>query len=679
MSYSTAFSDIYDEVARDTWRRYSFMRDWSHADFVRKAEKCELFTAGLQWEEADLRKLAKQRRPALTLNEILRTLSNVLGEQIRTRSDIAFRPAKRGKHETASALGYVYQQIASANQLDWLRSEVYADGLVTSRGFYDVRLDFQDNMQGEVRISRVNPKNVLIDPDASDYDPDEWQDVITTSWWSLTDIKAIYGDSAVEELRSQAIYSSFSYEYDAVEKYRDAFGRKPDGQILLPYNYWRGEGSEAENQVRSIRMLDRQYRETVMMEYFVDMEFGDMRPVPAMWDRDRIAIEVEKMGYAVIKRPGKRIRWNVVGCGTTLFNEWSPYRNFTIVPYFPHLRYGRSVGLVENLLSPQELLNKTTSQELHVVNTSANSGWKTKVGNIVNMTTEELETRGAETGLVLEMNDITQTDKIHPNQVPTGLDNLSRRAEDFIKVIANVSDSMLGFDREDVAAKAIAAKQARGAVNLIKPIDNLERSDWLLARTILSMVQDYYTEKRIVRVTLDEETGKTEEIMVNEQSAAGEIIYDLTLGEYEIIVSSQPDKATIEDSQFEQAKTMKEMGIQIPDRVIIENSRLHRRNELIKQMEEQAKTPDPGQQLELEKLSKEIEKLTAEVDRINADAASMRTRAAQTAVQAMNEAEKPPEQPEQGNDDALIKEAARISGKGTSTPQPRRTVNGANR
>jgi hypothetical protein len=677
MSYSTSFSDVYDEVARDTWRRYSFMRDWSHADFVRKAEKCEMFTAGLQWEEADLRRLAKQRRPALTLNEILRTLSNVLGEQIRTRSDIAFRPAKRGAHDTAAALGYVYQQIAHSNQLDWIRSEVYADGLVTSRGFYDVRLDFKDNLQGEVAITKLNSKNVLIDPDASEYDPDEWQDVITTSWWSLGDVEAIYGKEAAKELHSQAIYSSFAYEYDAVEKYRDAFGRKPDGQILLPYNYWRGEGSEAENQVRSIRVLDRQYRETVMMEYFVDMEYGDMRPIPSMWDRDRIALEVQRQGYAVIKRPGRRIRWCVVGCGTKLFEDWSPYRHFTIVPYFPHLRYGRTVGLVENLLSPQELLNKTTSQELHVINTSANSGWKTKTGNIVNMTTEELETRGAETGLVLEMNDISQTEKINPNQVPSGLDNLSRRAEDFIKVISNVSDSMLGFDREDVAAKAIAAKQARGAVNLIKPVDNLERSDWLLARNILAIVQDYYTERRIVRVTVDEQTGETAEFEVNAPQPSGEIAYDLTLGEYEIIVTSQPDQATVEDSQFEQAKSMRELGIQIPDRVLIQNSRLQDKNKLIQQMDQAAKQPDPAQQLAVEKLQKEVEKLAAEVDRIHADAANMRTRAAQTAVTTMNDEDNPPNQ--KGNDDALVQEALRITGRGAKPPQTRRAANGLNR
>ena len=47
--------------------------------------------------------------------------------------------------------------------------------------YYDVRLKFDRNTAGEVLVSRVNPRTVLPDPDASDYDPDTWDDVVVTS------------------------------------------------------------------------------------------------------------------------------------------------------------------------------------------------------------------------------------------------------------------------------------------------------------------------------------------------------------------------------------------------------------------------------------------------------------------------------------------------------------------
>ena len=90
-----------------------------------------------------------------------------------------FRPASGGRVEIAEALTKVWMQIAQNNQLPWVRSAVFDDGIIRSRGFYDVRLDFDDNMQGEVRITPLNSKNVVVDPDAEEYDPDYWNDVFS--------------------------------------------------------------------------------------------------------------------------------------------------------------------------------------------------------------------------------------------------------------------------------------------------------------------------------------------------------------------------------------------------------------------------------------------------------------------------------------------------------------------
>ena len=102
--------------------------------------------------------------------------------------------------------------------------------------------------------------------------------------------------------------------------------------------------------------------------------------------------------------------------------------------------------MVLNLLSPQEQLNKIESQELHIVNTTANSGWMVESGSLVGMTADDLEEHGAETGLVLEyQRGTTPPTKITPNQIPTGLDRIAAKAAGNIKVISGVNDSMLGL------------------------------------------------------------------------------------------------------------------------------------------------------------------------------------------------------------------------------------------
>lgn len=600
---------INDQLAAEQWERFEFCRDNGHLAFLEKAHKCDQFVIGNQWAQEDLNTLALARRPALTINKILSTISTILGEQINNRSEILFRPAKGGDGKVAEALTKVWMQIAQNNQLPWVRSELFCDGLVRSRGFVDMRLDFSDSMRGELRIDNINSKNVLVDPDANEYDPDKWADVIVSKWLTPPDIAILYSEEDAELLKNKN-GSSFAYGYDSIERVRDSFS----GPNITPhYEAGRDPGGVR----RNIRVIDRQYRKLDKQLHFVDIETGDMRPIPGSWNRDKIASVLEKAGgrISTTKKLVKRVRWTVTADNIVLHDDWSPYKHFTVVPYFPFFRYGQTVGAVENLLGSQELLNKVSSQELHVVNTTANSGWKIKAGTLKNMSIEELERDGASTGLVLELDDINNAEKITPNATPQGLDRISYKAEEHIKTIVGVSDSMQGFDREDVAAKAIAYKQQRGAVGMSKAIDNLQRTDWIIARNALDMIQEYYTEPRLVSIIHVDARHETEEIAVNQTDPeTGEITNDLTLGEYSIVVTSTPARDTMEDSQFDQAMGMREAGIAVPDSFIIENSRLTRKAEVIKQMEGDKESPEAQAAAALEQRAREaeVQKLEAE-------------------------------------------------------------------
>jgi hypothetical protein len=596
-------------IVDDQWERYTYLRDNGHVDYLVKADRCEKFFAGDQWEDDDIKTLRSQKRPALTVNKIASTLATVFGEQVQNRAEVLFRPASGAPGETAEALTKVWMQIAQNNQLPWTRSEVFSDGCIRSRGFYDVRMKFDDNMMGEVSITQLNSKNVLIDADAESYDPDTWADVFISKWLSSQDIAVLYDEDSAERLKIEATTLS-PYGYDQIERVRDRFAQSV-------FSAGRYEENDPAGISRNIRVLERQHRKLDKQEHFVDISNGDTRPIPADWDRNRIASVLERMGgqIAVTKKLIKRIRWTVTAGNLVLHDEWSPYKHFTPVPFFPTFRYGRTIGLVEHLVGSQELLNKTLSQELHVINTSANSGWKVKAGSLINMSIDQLAQQGATTGLVLELDDINGAEKIQPNQTPSGLDRVSYKAEEHIKSISGVSDSLQGFDRPDVAAKAIAYKTQRGAQNFTKVMDNLERTDWLLARNVLDLVQQYYTEERVINITHDDPSRQAETMTVNQPDpVTGSIQNDLTLGEYDIVITSQPFRATLEDSQFEQARALREIGVQIPDAVLIENSRLNRKAEIIKQMTGDMESPQAQKQQELQMRQQEAEVMTAEAD-----------------------------------------------------------------
>jgi hypothetical protein len=251
-----------------------------------------------------------------------------------------------------------------------------------------------------------------------------------------------------------------------------------------------------------------------------------------------------------------------------------------------------------------------------VVNTTANSGWKVKTGSLRNMSISELESRGAETGLVLELDEIDSADKITPNQVPTGLDRLSYKAEEHIKSISGVSDYMVGQAREDVAAKMAKQQAQRGSISQAPVMDNLVRSDNILARNVLDLIQGFMTGPQILRITTDRITNETQPMEINTPTPDGRILNDLTIGDYDVVVSTQPERDTFEDSQFEQAIMLKtEAGVAIPDDVIVAASRLKDKAEIVRRMRASMDSPEAQESAQLDMAAKraEVAKLAMEV------------------------------------------------------------------
>jgi hypothetical protein len=614
------------ELSRALWWRYQHLRD-NHLQYVAKAKKCDNFFAGIQWNREDLDKLHSQKRPALTINKILSTISNICGEQIFNRTEIGFRPSRGDATEqTAEALTKVFKQISNANALSWTRTDVYLDGLIGSRGFYDVRLDFSDSLQGDARIEQLNPKNVLIDSDANTYDPDKWGDVIVSKWLSLDDVELIYGKKWRKELESGATQIA-PYSYDADDLDQDKFGERDTPRRM---------DQASEPLIRVVRILERQWKKLDRRVHFVHLPTGETRPVPDGWEREDIGFYLEQnKTYSTVEKLAQRIRWTVGAGMSILHDEWSPYNHFTVVPFFPYFRRGTTIGVVENLLGPQELLNKVSSQELHVINTTANSGWKLKAGSLQNMSVGELESRGSQTGVVLELDEVADAEKILPNQVPSGLDRISWKAEDHIKSISGLPDANTGFAREDVSAKALKANQVTASANFAMVQDNLARTDHYLARALLDIVQRFYTEERLIYITTDILKKETEEFRVNEITPEGEIVNDLTLGEYDIVVTNQPERDTLEDSTFAQAAEMrKELGIAIPDDVLIKNSRLPNKIEVVEAInaEKNSEAAQAQQQIDQKRQLAEIGQIEAGSRRDDADSAVKQVKARQDAL-----------------------------------------------
>ena len=622
--------DKEEEITRTQWARYERARDNGHLEYVYMAQKCDDYYQGEQWDADDEAALEAEGRPALTINTILPTVNTILGEQSTRRADIQFKPRRGGEEEVAHTLTKLYMQIADNNKLDWVEQQVFSDGLIMDgRGYFDVRMDFSDHVEGEIRITAKDPLDILIDPDAKDADPKTWNEVFETKWMTLDEIEELYGKKKAERLLFVA-ENGMSFGPDSVEYQESRFGETENSN-----DHFGGgvPGDDEYRNVKSLRVVERQHKKLARTLFFVDPDTGDQRKCPEEWKEPRCKKFAKQYNLSLISKVVRRVRWTVTCDKVVLHDDWSPYDQFTVVPFFCYFRRGQPFGIIRNLLSPQEQLNKIASQELHIVNTTANSGWMVESGSLIGMTADDLEEHGAETGLVLEYARGTNPpQKITPNSIPTGLDRIAAKAAANIQSISGINDSMLGTDSAEVSGIAIQAKQNRGAIMIQVPLDNLRKSRQYLAESILNLIQAFYTEERVIQVTNEADPLKPrEEIVINEETPEGRIINDLTLGEYDVIVATAPARDSFDEAQFAEAINLRQVGVAIPDDAIIEYSHLARKGELAKRIRtvmglepptpEQAQAMAQQQEIQMMQLQLEIAQLEAEVKKTQSEAA----------------------------------------------------------
>lgn len=562
--------------------------------------------AGEQWSAEDKALLDAEGRPYYEFNELMPSVNSAIGYQIQNRMDIAFRPRGGASDmEKATILSKVVMQIADQNKLHWKETQVFSDGLIEQRGYFDIRMNFDKNIKGDIDIQFLDPRDVIPDPDAKSYDPASWADVTVSRWLLLDEIEERYGRPARDAAEKSGDDTTDFGDTDE-ETERNRFGINPGTGRYDAY-------TNEKDGLKRYRVIDRQ---KTCMEMTKCMVFPDTGDIKAVADMTEAQIqEATAAGAKNAKRMRKRIKWVVSTFSTTLHEDWSPYEDISIVPYFAYFRRGKTRGMIDNGIGPQQALNKAVSQFIHIINTSANSGWVVEENSLTNMETDDLEQVGAKTGVVIEYKKgATPPAKIQANQVPQGVDRLIDRATQALKDVT-VPDSMRGLQGNAVSGVAKQADQFASQQQLAVPLDQLAYTRQILASRIAKLVQKYYDSYRIFRITeTDPITGKEVEntIEINKPDGMGGYLNDITMGEYDVVITEQPMQVTFENSQFEQALAMRKEGVKLPDATVIRYSNLADKHEIMATMEQSGEPVDPTLEAKAKLMEAQARKMDAD-------------------------------------------------------------------
>lgn len=604
-----------DDIVRRLAQRY-LRAVGPHNKWAELAKKCVQMLEGEQWTEEEKTILRQMRRTALTLNSIAPLYRLVMGYQSSNRMDVSFLPTSdsNASEGVATVLNNVFKSEGNRCDLKYTDTDVFADGLSTGRGFWEILLDFENNELGEQKINSLDPFTVLVDPDCQHYDlsdNDKGAAYIQESLWtSLDAVNEKFGSDAamaVQNIMSPGYNSTIlAYLGEQHVSPKTMFGQYADDR---DYGSWADVfyNDFIDQQAKQIRLLNSQYKMTVMSPCFVDLETGDKEPIPEEWLLkknaaiiDKVMQHAEQLGnpLAIVNRPVKKVRKTITCGDVMIYDKWSIYKDYTIVGYYPYFRRGKTRGMIEDLIDPQREKNKKRSVLTDILNRNANSGWIYEENSLDSEQEENLRKYGSAPGINVKWkrngDNAERPQRIEPGGYPQGLDRLEEKAGDDMNSISGINESALGQLDRVQSGRAIEARQRQAVLSIQMYSDNFSRSKKMQGRNCLSLYQNFYTENRIYRVLgEDSSLAQTE---INKLQTLGDNsvkrLNDITVGKYSTSVDEVPISATFKQGQFEETMMIVEklgpIGMALAQTnpgLIIDQSSLPRKAEWKKALE----------------------------------------------------------------------------------------------
>jgi hypothetical protein len=303
-------------------------------DTQERAQTCVEYYHGRQWTRQELAELDRRNQPPIVKNRIAKKINFLLGDEVRNRTDPKALPRTPKEGQDAIAMTDALRYVADENNADQIFSRVWRDILIAGfgaavvedevRGGAEQTEDGAETAEISVKIRRVSWDRLWWDVRSRDTDYSDAGLIGIDTWWHLEDARAYYAtrDDAIEnweELLEQSV--------DQDDGLSDTLDDKP--RWIL------GEGRG-----RRLLVTERYQREA-------DPDTGQPRwtVCHAAW-----------AGLLVAPKP--------TGHLDDYGNDICPV---VAVSGFVDDNEGIRYGLVWNMLSPQDELNKRSSKMLHLL------------------------------------------------------------------------------------------------------------------------------------------------------------------------------------------------------------------------------------------------------------------------------------------------------------------------
>ena len=509
---------------------------------------------GDQWTAEDAAILEERGQAPLVFNEIAPMVDWMIGTERRARVDWKVLPRTEDDVEMADVKTKVMKYVTDINRSQFNRSRAFDDAIKVGVGWVDSGVR-SDPTKDVLYDKYEDWRNVVWDSMAVEFDLSDARYLFRTRWVDEDVALAMYPDRAEVLQRSvmdAGNYSSAQWEEDEFNfegRSTSTHTSETSGTAFSS-----GRGNLGGDVRRRIRLIEAQFRLPAAVKVVTSGPFKGQ--FVEGWD-DVLMQQVADGGGSVVERVVMRMHIAVMTEGHMLALGPMPMRHnsFSLTPIWCYRR-GRDrmpYGVIRRVRDLQMDLNKRASKALFTLSTNQIIA---EVGAVedINEAREEADRPDGviiyKAGKKLELH--------RDGELAAGQVQMMTLNAQSIQKSAGVSNENLGRQTNASSGEAIKARQMQGSVVTTQPFDHLRYAIQTQGEKLLSLVEQWYTEEKVIRLTGHK--GQLDWVRINqpEEQPDGSVRYlnDITSSLADFVVSEQDYSGTLRQVMFDAINQM---------------------------------------------------------------------------------------------------------------------------
>lgn len=547
--------------------------------FWAEAEIDTRFEAGDQalWNDI-YSSLPASRRKNFNFNRIKRVVNMISGHQRRNRKSTIVTPVENGDALTADQFTKILMWINQREGVLETVSESFNGALITGLNLLQVWVDYRiDPISGSIKVDNCPYNSFLLDPFFRKKD--------------LSDCNALWKRSYLSKLECLSLLPEHEDLINALSgsvRSDGKFNHMPEtlntgGPSLLSYDEY-------------------YYKTHRKQKLLVDTQTGEVLEWKGKED-ERLSLFLQTYPTVIVTTQEiPTVNVAIVVQGKVVYDGINPLGidSYPFVPVFgyysPELTdYSwRIQGVVRGLRDAQYLYNRRKVIELDILEAQINSGWKYKENALVDPRDIYLAGQGRGVAIKAEAS-MADVEKILPAGVPSSMIALSESLANELQQISGVNEELLGAAADDKAGILAMLRQGAGLTTLQTLFDQLDYSQRLLGKIMLQVIQSNFTPGKVQRIIEEEPTPQ---------------FYNKAFGRYDAAVEEGLNTTTQRQMQFAQLLQLREVGVPIPDDVLVEACTVQGKQDLMQRLAQSAEQNAQMQEVQAQVTMEEIQART---------------------------------------------------------------------